>query len=195
MNSNVEKMIQKLKENPDFQKKIVAAASREQVIELAKEEGIQLTSEDIDVVNEVSQQDAIANIDQSRPAGKFLAKMLGDKDFAEQVVIQTDPEALLDLAKEEGISLTMQDMEEVNQALIALSGGNNAATVEAGELSEEDLEQVAGGFAIMTCVTVATTIMSMVSTITAMSAMTALSGLATAAITIQSIQNSFQNKE
>lgn len=173
MNSNAEKLIEKLKGDADFQKKIAGLGNKEQVVEAAKAEGIQLSVEDIDAVNIAMQREMVKNIDQSTPAGQFLAKMLGDKEFAERVMIQTEEEEVLGLAKGEGISLTVQDLEEVNQTLAALASGNNAAVAKTGELSEEDLEQVAGGFVLsgvtISIVTSALTVSALLVSITGIS--------------------------
>lgn len=145
--NQIEQMIQKLKEDTAFAGRIAALTTREAVVEEARRSGIELSVGDIDAVNDAMQQELIRSIDQTMPAGKFLHLLLTDQKFAQEVMAQTEVEEVISLAKSQGIDLTEQDIAEVNKTLLALSGRTSAAP-QNGELSEEDLEQVAGGFQV-----------------------------------------------
>ena len=70
----------------------------------------------------------------------LLKKMKEDKAFAEKVLAQTEKEKVIEIAKNEGIELTLENIDEVNEVL------TQAVSKQAeGELSEEELENVAGG--------------------------------------------------
>lgn len=79
----------------------------------------------------------------TRPAIQLLQKMEEDKVFAEKIFQQTEMDDVLRIAKEKGFSLTVEDVIEVNALLNSFLKKNN----DFGELSEDDLELVAGGFA------------------------------------------------
>lgn len=147
--NQVEQMIQKLKEDQEFARKISSLPTKEEVVAAALQEGFQISTDDIDGINEAIQQELVNSIDQSVPAGKFLARMLTDQNFAQEVMAKTEVEEVLVLAREQGINLIAQDVAEVNQTLRALSGSRDLSAPQSGELSEEDLEQVAGGTALI----------------------------------------------
>ena len=74
---------------------------------------------------------------------KLLKKMGEDKEFAENILKQREIEKVIELAGAEGIDLTPEDIDEANEIIRkALELQSNA---EEGELSEEELENVAGG--------------------------------------------------
>ena len=73
----------------------------------------------------------------------LLKKMKEDKAFAEKVLAQTEKEKVIEIAKNEGIELTLENIDEVNEVL-----SQAISKQDEGELSEEELENVAGG----TCV-------------------------------------------
>ena len=76
----------------------------------------------------------------------LLKKLNEDKAFAEKVIAQTETEKVIEIAKNEGIELTIENIDEVNEILRQAISKQTE-----GELSEEELENVAGGtFAIMT---------------------------------------------
>jgi len=144
MSNSVEKFVLKCKEDVAFMQKIAAMKTREEIIEAAKTEDIQLTVEDIDAVNETLKQETLKSIPKDTPAGQFINKMIEDKAFAEKVMAQTESEEVIRIAKESSISLTAEDLAEANKTIAALAGVAPAQQ-SYGELSEEDLEQVAGG--------------------------------------------------
>jgi predicted ribosomally synthesized peptide with nif11-like leader len=78
----------------------------------------------------------------STPAEQLLQKMGEDKIFAEAILKQNEIEKVIELAKEEGIKLTQADIDETNafiQKAVELQTNSD------GELTEEELENVAGG--------------------------------------------------
>ncbi|MDD4565950.1 MAG: Nif11-like leader peptide family natural product precursor [Eubacteriales bacterium] len=76
----------------------------------------------------------------TKSAKMLLKKMGEDKAFAEKILSQTEKEKVIEIAKGEGIDFTMEDIDEINEAVAkALQQKND------GELSEEELESVAGG--------------------------------------------------
>jgi len=141
MNNQVEQFLLKAKEDASFIQKISAMKTREEVVEAAKAEGIQLTVEDIDAVNEALRQESLKNISKDTPIGQFISKLIEDKSFAELVMSQTDVEEIIRIAGEAGIAITSEDLSEINKAMKGKSPSQNNSV----ELSEEDLEQVAGG--------------------------------------------------
>lgn len=70
----------------------------------------------------------------------LLKKMLEDKSFAEKILSQTEREKVIEIAGEEGIALTNENIDEINEIIREV-----AAKQSAGELTEEELETVAGG--------------------------------------------------
>jgi predicted ribosomally synthesized peptide with nif11-like leader len=70
----------------------------------------------------------------------LLKKMGEDKAFAEKILTQTEKEKVIEIARGEGIELSMEDIDEVNEAI-----AKALQTKKEGELSEEELENVAGG--------------------------------------------------
>ncbi|KOA20069.1 nitrogen fixation protein of unknown function [Clostridium homopropionicum DSM 5847] len=198
MSNPVEQFILKSKENPAFIQKIAALKTRKEIVEAAKAEGIELSVEDIDTVNEALREERLKNIPKDTPVGKFISKLIEDKSFAELVMSQTDVEEVLRVSKKSGIDITAEDLSEINKIIGTMSG---AAPVQPsyGELSEEDLEQVAGGFlgtSITEIVTSAVTF-SIMSAATvssaAITAATAASVGATLATAIASVAKSIDN--
>lgn len=75
----------------------------------------------------------------------FFTKIQNDTAFAKSVVDAQDPKAVLGLAKESGIELTEGDIIAAKEILIkAMEQGDQS------ELSEEELENVAGGLVVTT---------------------------------------------
>jgi predicted ribosomally synthesized peptide with nif11-like leader len=70
----------------------------------------------------------------------LLKKMNEDKVFAEKILSQTEKEKVIEIAKGEGIELTMEGIDEANEIIVKVLQPESE-----GELSEEDLEKVAGG--------------------------------------------------
>ena len=61
---------------------------------------------------------------------KFLEEISGDKEFLDRVEAAETPQAMIALAAEKGFALTEEDL---------------AAEEAAGELSDDELDEVAGG--------------------------------------------------
>ncbi|MDD4565940.1 MAG: Nif11-like leader peptide family natural product precursor [Eubacteriales bacterium] len=73
----------------------------------------------------------------------LLKKMGEDKLFAEKILSQTEKEKVIEIAKDEGVEITIEDIDEVNEMLTKA-----LKMKKEGELSEEELENVAGGVAL-----------------------------------------------
>lgn len=71
---------------------------------------------------------------------RLFSKMSEDKAFAELILSQTERDMVIELAGKAGISLTPEDIDEANRVTERLR-----AFYQDNELSEEDLEAVAGG--------------------------------------------------
>jgi len=78
-------------------------------------------------------------------AAKFLNLVSEDKGLEEKLGSASGDE-VLEMAKSKGLDMTMDEFKQVIDVTKALKPGE--------ELSEEDLEQVAGGFAICTAIAV-----------------------------------------
>ncbi len=143
MKESVNQFIQRMKEDPSFAQEVTNKTSKENLLAFAQSQGISLAMEDIDLVNEAIKQEWLENISTETPAGALIHKMMSDSAFAEKVISQQDPEEIIKIAAEEGVTLTSDDLQEANRQLQQRSGQSGAPT--SGELSEEDLEQVAGG--------------------------------------------------
>ena len=146
MKESVNQFIQRMKDDPSFAQKVIEHTSKEGVVALAQSQGIDLTTEDVDLVNEAMKQEWLESINTETPAGAFIHKMMEDTAFAEKIVTEQDLEEVIKLAAEEGLVLTLEDLQEANQQLQQMTGQRGPS--QNGELSEEDLEQVAGGFAL-----------------------------------------------
>lgn len=71
----------------------------------------------------------------------FLKKLVDDKEFGEKIFKEENKaEDVQNIAKEAGIELTLEEVNEVKELIIKAYDSQNE-----GELSEEDLENVAGG--------------------------------------------------
>jgi predicted ribosomally synthesized peptide with nif11-like leader len=117
---NAELLIQKMKEDQEFAKKVLTYTN-----------------------NELLRNESLAQIDRSTSVGGLVGRMLEDKDFAEQFLRETEVEEAVKVAAQAGLSITEEDIQEANQIL----GRGTSAFLRntGGELSEEDLENVAGG--------------------------------------------------
>ncbi|MDD4565951.1 MAG: Nif11-like leader peptide family RiPP precursor, partial [Eubacteriales bacterium] len=81
--------------------------------------------------------------------------------FAEKILSQTEKEKVIEIAKGEGIDLTMEDIDEINEVLTKA-----LQTKKEGELSEEELESVAGGVIFETTMIVSETLKTTPSIVT-----------------------------
>lgn len=75
----------------------------------------------------------------------FLNKIKNDEAFAEKVLNTEDPEKVIDLAKNAGIILSLDDLMITRDAF-----AKTISNTDPGELSDKDLENVAGGLALTT---------------------------------------------
>lgn len=76
---------------------------------------------------------------------QLRAKMETDQSFVEKLFSLEKPEEVQGLLKEEGMDFSLEEINMVKEALVKIIGkGENA------ELSDEDLEEVAGGVAAVT---------------------------------------------
>ncbi|HBQ86814.1 MAG TPA: hypothetical protein DD811_10110 [Syntrophomonas sp.] len=74
---------------------------------------------------------------------QLQAKIEADKTLAEKLLSQENPQDVQSLLKEQGLDFSIEEIDMLRQALV------RALEKNAGdELSDEDLENVAGGFAI-----------------------------------------------
>ena len=71
---------------------------------------------------------------------KLLKKMNENSKFAEKIFTQTENKKVIELAKEEGIELTLDNIVEANEII-----KNAMEEFQEGELSEEELEDISGG--------------------------------------------------
>lgn len=70
---------------------------------------------------------------------ELIKKMQDDKKFAEKIMTCKENDEVIAFANEEEIDLTLENIVEVNETF------KFAQRMEDGELTEEELEQVAGG--------------------------------------------------
>ena len=91
---------------------------------------------------------------------QLIKKMQDDKNFAEKILTCTENDEVIALAKEEEVDLTLENIAEVNEVL------QFAQRMEEGELTEEELEQVAGGTIewVLTAMSVSTVVSVAVTT-------------------------------
>lgn len=75
----------------------------------------------------------------------FLNKVRDDVAFAEKVLNTEDPEKVIDIAKNAGIILSVDDLMITRDAFEKTITNNDPT-----ELSDKDLEDVAGGLALTT---------------------------------------------
>ncbi|MDD4565948.1 MAG: Nif11-like leader peptide family natural product precursor [Eubacteriales bacterium] len=118
----------------------------------------------------------------TKSAEMLLKKMGEDKSFAEKILSQTEKEDVIEIARGAGIELTMEDIDEINESIVKALQLKNE-----GELSEEEMENVAGGYIIvgppispigLPISTAATTVLtSQIATISTMPAPTSISFL------------------
>ena len=85
-----------------------------------------------------------------------LKEIFADKDFTAKVLEMETPEEVQKAISNKGVDLTIEEIESVKQAIINQSEGNE-------ELSDDQLENVAGGFAISTAIAIAGVITGAVS--------------------------------
>lgn len=70
-----------------------------------------------------------------------LNELINDKGFVEMMMSQETPEAVQKVFNEHGVPLTLEDVKRIGSAL-------NQMENPGAELSEADLDGVAGGFAL-----------------------------------------------
>jgi predicted ribosomally synthesized peptide with nif11-like leader len=123
----------------------------------------------------------------STPAEQLLKKMGEDKAFAETILKQNEIEKVIELAEEEGIALTQEDIDEANAIIQKIVEMQNNSQ---GELTEEELENVAGGGLVLCTMS----IMAFVAACFA-SASAVVSGSVTATVTYSVIASASANFE
>lgn len=94
---------------------------------------------------------------------KLFTKMKEDKEFAEKILQQKEREKVIEIAKAEGINITLEDIDEAN-AIIQKSVNMQQSQTE-GELSEEELENVAGGTLVSAVLSIVSVVLSVTGTI------------------------------
>ena len=67
-------------------------------------------------------------------------KLKEDNTLMEKLMQQETPEDVQVLLKDHGVAMTMEEIQAISDALVQYTAGD-----EEGELSEESLEEVAGG--------------------------------------------------
>lgn len=77
----------------------------------------------------------------SKATDMFFAKINEDQSFAERIRNTKDFSQAFELAKEQGIELTIDDLKEIKSIALQVK----EAKANTSELSEEELENVAGG--------------------------------------------------
>lgn len=78
---------------------------------------------------------------------KLQAKIEADSSFADRLLNLETPEEVQSLLNAEGLDFTLEEINMLRDALLkTLEKGEN------GELTDADLEEVAGGFAIITLI-------------------------------------------
>ena len=96
---------------------------------------------------------------------QLQAKIEADKTLAEKLLSQENPQDVQSLLKEQGLDFSIEEIDMLRQALV------RALEKNAGdELSDEDLENVAGGFAITAIVALIGAIAGAVSRLNSFSA-------------------------
>jgi len=73
---------------------------------------------------------------------KFTAKVESDKEFAQKLFALENPEDVQAFLKAEGIDFTLEDIEIVRKGVL------KAVEKGSGQLSDDELEEVAGGIVI-----------------------------------------------
>ena len=123
---------------------------------------------------------------------KLLKKMNEDKEFAENILSQTEREKVIELAKEEGIELTLDNIDEVNEII-----KKAIENFHDGELSEEELENVSGGgFSLIISAMVTANIIIPVASASVIASAAALSAVVSgASITALDAYDSYERKK
>ena len=78
---------------------------------------------------------------------QLQAKIEADKSLAEKLLSQENPQDVQSLLKEQGLEFSLEEINSLRDILVKL-----AQKGENGELSDEDLEDVAGGIAATTTI-------------------------------------------
>ncbi len=80
---------------------------------------------------------------------QLYTKLEADKSLGEKLFSLETPEEVQGLLKEQGIEFTLDEINEIKEAL-----AKSIAKAGSGELSDEDLENVAGGGVITAIVAI-----------------------------------------
>ena len=73
----------------------------------------------------------------------FLEKVKSDTELQEKLKAAASPEAALEIVKEAGFSITAEDIQSMQS--------------QSGEVSDEELENAAGGMTVIVCGAILTT--------------------------------------
>jgi predicted ribosomally synthesized peptide with nif11-like leader len=73
-----------------------------------------------------------------------LKEIFADKEFVEEVLAMETAEEVQAAIKEKGVELTLEEIDQTREQLVKIAENGE-------EVSDEELEQVAGGFAITAC--------------------------------------------
>jgi predicted ribosomally synthesized peptide with nif11-like leader len=76
-----------------------------------------------------------------------LKEIFADKEFVEKVLAMETAEEVQAAIKEKGVEISVSEIESVKAEL-----ANQASSPDSDEVSDEQLENVAGGFAISTLI-------------------------------------------
>ena len=78
---------------------------------------------------------------------QLQAKLESDQNFVEKLFSLESPEEVQGVLKEEGMDFSLEEINMLKEALV-----KTIAKGESAELSDEDLEEVAGGIAVTTAI-------------------------------------------
>lgn len=79
-----------------------------------------------------------------------IQEVFSDKEFVEKLLAMETAEEVQAAVKEKGLELTLEEIEATKKSII-----NSLEKNDSDEVSDDQLEQVAGGFAITTALAIA----------------------------------------
>jgi predicted ribosomally synthesized peptide with nif11-like leader len=79
-----------------------------------------------------------------------IQEVFADKEFVEKLLAMDTPEEVQAAVKEKGLELTLEEIEATKKSIV-----NSLEKNDSDEVSDDQLEQVAGGFAITTALVIA----------------------------------------
>jgi predicted ribosomally synthesized peptide with nif11-like leader len=91
-------------------------------------------------------------------SAEILLKRMGeDRAFAEKILSQTEKEKVIEIAKDEGIELTMEDIDEINESItkvLQLKKGRRTVRGRTGKCGRRGLGSLLGDGNISGCIRV-----------------------------------------